>query len=300
MGQSAYRTLIVDDEPQVRELTSRVLSIYNFQCDVAEDGNRALAMCDATRYEVVVTDLRMPHRHGHSFVCELLQRPNPPRIFVVTGLSEPRLARELVMRGVEDVIQKPIAYDELAIKLLAAVAGESGPDRLTTPVSVTDAVDRLTLLRRIEQSVATLSDCFEERLEGLFSADFYLPPPPKAVNDFIDRLAVDECDAPSDEILRHRSARKSPRVAVHLPALAVPVDENFAPLEDPFRVTLRDISEGGLCMLHTRSVAHQYLALSWSAETLPYRTLSVVTRITRCSSLSRFYDIGGQFQLTGM
>lgn len=297
MGQT-YRTLIVDDEPHVRELTSRALSAYNFQCDIAEDGNQAIAMCNASQYDAVVTDLRMPNRHGHSFVCELLERAQPPHIFVVTGLSEPRLARELVIRGVDDVLQKPIDYDELAIKLLAAVAGEEGPDRRTTPHSVTDAVDRLTMLRRIEKSIAVLTDCFEEELAGLFSLDQYLPPPPKAVNDFIDRLALEEDDTLSDEAARHVASRKAPRVVIHVPAVAIPVDEQFQPTEEPFRLTLRDISEGGVCMLHTRSIANQFLALSWPAETLPYRTLSVVARITRCSSLSRFYDIGGQFHLS--
>lgn len=297
MGQP-YKTLIVDDEPHVRELTSRALSAYNFVCDTAEDGNHALALCGAQHYDAVVTDLRMPNRHGHSFVCELLQHPSPPHIFVVTGLSEPRLARELVIRGVDDVLQKPVDYDELAIKLLASVAGEEGPDRQATPHPLTDAVDRLTMLRRIEKSIALLTDCFEERLSGLFASDQYLSPPPKAVNDFIDRLALEEQDPATDEVARNIAARKAPRVVIHLPATAIPVDENFEPIDEPFRLTLRDISEGGVCMLHTRSIVHQYLALSWQAETLPYRTLSVVARITRCCSLSRFYDIGGQFHLT--
>lgn len=299
MGQ-IYQTLVVDDEPHVRELTSRALGVYNFQCDSAEDGNQAIAMCDACSYDAVVTDLRMPNRHGHSFVCELLQRPHPPVIFVVTGLSEPRLARELVVRGVDDVLQKPVDYDELAIKLIAALAGDDGPDPRTTPLAVSDAVDRLTMLRRIEKNVSVLTDCFEDRLAGLFSSDLYLPPPPKAVNDFIDRLALEGRDAPGDEAARHVAARKAPRVVIHVPAVAIPVNEEFEPLDDPFRLTLRDISDGGVCMLHTRSISSQFLALSWTAETLPYRHLSVVVRITRCSSLSRFYDIGGQFHLTNL
>lgn len=296
MGQAAFRTLIVDDEPHVRELTSRVLSAYNFTCDVAQDGNEAMALCNANAYDVVVTDLRMPHRHGHSFVCELLERPQRPRVFVVTGLSEPRLARELVVRGVEDVLQKPIAYDELAIKLLASIS----PDREAwshTPATVSAAVDRLTNLRRIEKGLAVLTDRFEETLEGLFNSDQLLSAPPKAVDDFIDRLALEEEDAPSHDTLRHLAARKDPRVVIHVTATAVPVDEAYQACGEPFRLTLRDISEGGICMLHTRSVPNEFLALSWPAETLPYRTLQVVTRVARCSTLSRFYDIGGQFCL---
>lgn len=297
MGQAPFRTLIVDDEPHVRELTSRALTAYNFTCDVACDGSEAMALCNANAYDVVVTDLRMPNRHGHSFVCELLERPQRPRVFVVTGLSEPRLARELVVRGVDDVLQKPIAYDDLAIKLLASMS--PGRDLSTgTPATVSAAVDRLANLRRIEKRLAILTDRFEETLEGLFHCDHYLSSPPKAVNDFIDRLALDEEDAPTSEIARHLAARKSPRVVIHVTATSVPVDESYKACGDPFRLTLRDISEGGLSMLHTRNIPDQFLALSWPAETLPYRTLQVVARVTRSSTLSRFYDIGGQFCLT--
>lgn len=296
MGQTAFRTLIVDDEPHVRELTSRVLSAYNFACDVAKDGNEAMALCNANAYDVVVTDLRMPHRHGHSFVCELLERPQRPRVFVVTGLSEPRLAKELVVRGVDDVLQKPIAYDELAIKLLASVSPD--PESWShTPSMVSAAVDRLTNLRRIETGLVALTDRFEEVLEGLFHSDHLLSPPPKAVNDFIDRLALEEEDAPTHDTIRNMAARKSPRVVIHVTATAVPVDESYKACGEPFRLTLRDISEGGLCMLHTRNIPEQFLALSWPAETLPYRTLRVVARLTRCTTLSRFYDIGGFFCL---
>lgn len=296
MGQAPFRTLIVDDEPHVRELTSRVLSGYNFICDVAQDGNEAMALCNVNAYDLVVTDLRMPNRHGHSFVCELLERPQRPRVFVVTGLSEPRLARELVVRGVDDVLQKPIAYDELAVKLLASMSPE-GERWSHTPSSVSAAVDRLTNLRRIEKGVALLTDRFEETLQGLFNCDHLLSPPPKAVNDFIDRLALEEEDTPTNDTVRHLAARKSPRVVIHVTATAVPVDESYKACGEPFRLTLRDISEGGICMLHTRNIPDQFLALSWPAETLPYRNLQVVTRIMRCSTLSRFYDIGAQFCL---
>src|SRR5690606_26600694 len=121
--------------------------------------------------------------------------------------------------------------------------------------------------------------------------------PPKAVNDFIDRLALEEEDTPTNDTVRHLAARKSPRVVIHVTATAVPVDESYKACGEPFRLTLRDISEGGICMLHTRNIPDQFLALSWPAETLPYRNLQVVTRIMRCSTLSRFYDIGAQFCL---
>ena len=45
---------------------------------------------------------------------DLMELPNPPCVMVVTALTDPRLVRDLMMRGVKDVVQKPVKEKELA------------------------------------------------------------------------------------------------------------------------------------------------------------------------------------------
>jgi len=122
MIDSHYRALVVDDEELVRQLAVRSLSAEGFRCDQAANGEIAAQMFLDTRYDVVLTDLRMPRRHGHSLAVELLSRPERPVIVVVTGVLEPRLAKDLLARGVDDIAFKPVDYEVLGAKVRTLVA----------------------------------------------------------------------------------------------------------------------------------------------------------------------------------
>jgi DNA-binding NtrC family response regulator len=75
--------LVVDDEPAVRKLTALALTNHGFACDEAENGDQALLQFDQREYAVLVTDLRMPQRNGHSLAVEVLGRgENRPLIVV--------------------------------------------------------------------------------------------------------------------------------------------------------------------------------------------------------------------------
>lgn len=111
--ERAYRVLIVDDDAEDRNLISRALSREDFICETANDGIMAENMLKRKDYEVVISDLRMPRKHGHQLIAELLERPNPPLVIAVTGLVEPKLVTDLLERGVAEVIQKPLRYSVL-------------------------------------------------------------------------------------------------------------------------------------------------------------------------------------------
>ncbi|MHC4401139.1 MAG: HDOD domain-containing protein [Planctomycetota bacterium] len=121
MQDHEYRALVVDDEPLVRNLTIRALGAERFQCDAAADGAEARQMFGSSRYDAVVTDLRMPNRHGHSLAVELLASDAPPVVVVLTGIMEPRLAKDLITRGADYVEFKPVNYELFAAKIRALV-----------------------------------------------------------------------------------------------------------------------------------------------------------------------------------
>jgi DNA-binding response OmpR family regulator len=119
MGQPLPRILVVDDEPVVRELTILALQREGFHCEPAVNGAQALKIIEAMRFDAVITDLRMPEVHGHALAVKLLSLENPPVVVVVTGVSEPKLARDLLARGVDDIFFKPVNHRLLAVKLSA-------------------------------------------------------------------------------------------------------------------------------------------------------------------------------------
>jgi HD-like signal output (HDOD) protein/DNA-binding response OmpR family regulator len=122
MKNSPYRALVVDDELAVRNLTIRALTSEGFCCQPAADGLQAQELAAVNRYDVVVTDLRMPNRHGHALASELLEREDRPLVVVLTGVLDPKLARDLVARGTDYVEFKPVQYELFAAKVAALAA----------------------------------------------------------------------------------------------------------------------------------------------------------------------------------
>ncbi len=116
-----YRALVVDDEAALRQLMMRALAREGFSCNSASDGHQALELVRTTKYDVVVTDLQMPNKHGHALAVDLLQDRDRPLIVVLTGVIEPRLAKDLVTRGVDDIMFKPVDYAAFAGKVIALV-----------------------------------------------------------------------------------------------------------------------------------------------------------------------------------
>lgn len=126
MKDVPYQILVVDDEAAVRELTIRALDAAGFDCLPAINGEQALKMLEMKSYDAVVTDLRMPSLHGHALAVDLLARDQRPLIFVVTGVVEPKLAKDLLSRGVDDVFFKPVNHEMLAVKIAARLASRGG------------------------------------------------------------------------------------------------------------------------------------------------------------------------------
>lgn len=292
MDFTGYRALVVDDEPYVRDLTTRALSRRALQCDTAANGVEALLLARQYRYDIVITDLRMPEMNGHALATELLAWPSRPKVMVLTGLQEPLLVQDLQRRGVDEVLQKPIDYGELVTRVLMQIdpsllieANGSGPQ----------AEARTS---KIEASLIEVTEMFAERLEGIFNADESVIAPPPAVNDYIDRLDEEEAiQMQSGDNPNAAAARRHERVRVQARALAVPVDRHFQKAGEPFAVAVRDVSESGVRLMHTRATNAEYLALRWQCATIPYRNIEVVARVVRCLPLSRFYSFGCQFVL---
>jgi hypothetical protein len=212
---------------------------------------------------------------------------------VLTAIAEPKLVRDLLGRGVDEVLTKPINYDVLAMKMLSLLErskwiAETNATQVATPTS-----NRLLMLSKVEQALADLSEVFADRLDHLFIFDENLADPPAAIKHLIKRFEDNEGDAAASD--RQHASRKKDRITLATTAVAVPIDRHFARKGEPFKLAIRDVSESGVRLLHTRATNAEFLALRWQAETLPYQSLTVPARVMRCRPQSPFYDIGCQF-----
>ncbi|GAA5509642.1 HDOD domain-containing protein [Novipirellula caenicola] len=113
--------IVVDDEAIARKMLMFALQHEGFQCDQASDGHEAMQKITSGDYQLVVTDLAMPHKNGHALAVELLKLEKRPTIAIHTSVVEPRIVKDLMNRGVDDIVYKPTHYAAFAAKMVALV-----------------------------------------------------------------------------------------------------------------------------------------------------------------------------------
>ncbi len=288
MAGQFYRALVVDDEPMVRDAVTRAMSAHSFCCETAEDGRQGLQMFREQGHDLVVTDLRMPAKHGHALVLELLQEPNPPHIVVLTGVADHRLVKDLFSRGVDDVVDKPVDFNIFATKMLAIFERNRWSESLCRANASVVASSQQQLVAKTEAALELFALCIPPSLDQLLASEFETStPPPAAVIALMQRLASQQA---SDN-----ERRGSERFSLLSPVVALPVDKDFIPLGEAMPMTFCDLSEDGANLFHTRSVAAEYLALRWRSAISQKCFLKAVMHVTRCKPLGPCYEVAGQF-----
>ena len=108
--------LFVDDEPQIFKLGKRRLELLGYDVKGSTDPIEALEMFKAEPdlYDLVITDMAMPHMTGDQFVSEILKiRPQVPTI-LCTGYSQKISEEKACEIGICSFAMKPIEADKFA------------------------------------------------------------------------------------------------------------------------------------------------------------------------------------------
>ncbi len=119
---ASERILIVDDEDGMRRLLSRVLTREGYDASAVGSGAEALRLVASERFDLVVTDIKMPEMDGLQLLAELKEYEPSLPIIVITAYGTIENAVQALRSGAYDYIAKPFENDE--IKLTVAKAFE--------------------------------------------------------------------------------------------------------------------------------------------------------------------------------
>lgn len=110
---------------------------------------------------------------------------------------------------------------------------------------------------------------------------------PEAVESYVRRMIANQQLYTDDE------KRTQKRFELAARTLLVPVNENFEPIGPAIEALARNISAGGIAVVHTRAVGDRFFAVQVS---MPSRQeLKMIAEVLRCRPNGRFYDIGMKF-----
>jgi CheY-like chemotaxis protein len=107
------RLLFVDDDENLRTFMALVLDSLGHSTEVACDGIEGLARFSESRFDVVITDLRMPRLDGWGFAAAVKAISANQPIVMLTGFAEP-LQLDNKATPVDLVLEKPASAAALA------------------------------------------------------------------------------------------------------------------------------------------------------------------------------------------
>lgn len=111
------KILIVDDEPTIRETLSVILKEEGYQTDIADNGLTALERAKEQDYDLIITDLKMPHMDGLELLRHVRENFPGTSVILITAYGTMESAIQALRLGAYDFILKPIDFDDVLLRI---------------------------------------------------------------------------------------------------------------------------------------------------------------------------------------
>jgi len=115
------RLLVVDDEPNIRELLSASLRYAGFEVATAADGQQALTVAAQFRPDLLVLDVMMPGLDGFGVVRRLRQNGTQTPVLFLTARDAAEDKVSGLTLGGDDYVTKPFSLDEVLARIRAVL-----------------------------------------------------------------------------------------------------------------------------------------------------------------------------------
>jgi len=120
------RLLVVDDEPNIRELLSTSLRFAGFEVHTAEDGHEALRQAERVRPDLLVLDVMMPDLDGFAVTRRLRERGRDTPVLFLTAKDDLADRVQGLTVGGDDYVTKPFSLEEVVARIRAILRRTGG------------------------------------------------------------------------------------------------------------------------------------------------------------------------------
>src|SRR3954447_18770024 len=131
------RVLVVDDEPNIRDLVQVALRFHGFEVITAGTGDEALRRARDDAPRLIVLDVMLPDLDGFEVCRRLRERGEEPPVIFLTARDTPSDTVTGLTLGGDDYVTKPFSIDALVARVrtvlrrtVSAAGAESGDEVL--------------------------------------------------------------------------------------------------------------------------------------------------------------------------
>jgi two-component system OmpR family response regulator len=189
----AYRIIIVDDEPELREVFAEYLERLGHEVTAVADGAGLDAALSRRSADLILLDLRLAGEDGHT-ILERIKTGHAASVILVSGHAELVDRIRALELGAEDVLAKPVDLRELASRVETVLRGRRKVSGL--PMRFEHATADLVLARlihddgrieRLDMGEVALLRVFRDRAGELLTRAELLEEAPGARDDALER-----------------------------------------------------------------------------------------------------------------
>ncbi len=160
---SHIHILVVDDEPDIRNLVQEILEDEGYRVTVAENGDTARQAFNASRPDLVLLDIWMPDVDGITLLKEWTEEGNTDiPVIMMSGHGTVETAVEATRLGAFDFIEKPLSLARLLLTVEQALDSEKQTLQNSASVAgigqVNEPVGKSAAMQRLREQVKRIAE----------------------------------------------------------------------------------------------------------------------------------------------
>lgn len=119
------RILVVDDEESIREFLEIMLKKEGYEITLAEDGQKAKDLLTKKTFDMIISDLQMPHVTGIELLAHVKESYPDTVFMLITAFGTTETAVEAMKMGAYDYLTKPFKIDEVRLNIQNALRSKN-------------------------------------------------------------------------------------------------------------------------------------------------------------------------------
>jgi two-component system OmpR family response regulator len=136
LSMSDIKVLVVDDEPNIRDLLSASLKFAGYEVQTAINGKQAIESAVTWQPDIVVLDVMLPDMNGFSITKKLRSMDVTTPVLFLTARDETQDKITGLTVGGDDYVTKPFSLDEILARLQAILRRSSAQELQASVIKV--------------------------------------------------------------------------------------------------------------------------------------------------------------------